>query len=54
MIIGNDEIEEEEENKIKVNNDESKMITATFVKNNKKQVKTSNKKKHKIKVNERL
>ena len=53
-LVDNDEIKEEEEDKIKVNNNTSKIMKAKVVKNNVKQVKTSNKQKHKSKSNERL
>ena len=45
-LADNDEIEDEEEDETKATNKESKMKKEKVVKNNKKQVKTSNKKKH--------
>ena len=53
-MLDNDEIEEEKEDELKVNNNSLIKKKATVVNNNEMQVKTSNKKKCKIKLSRRL
>ena len=52
-LLDDHEIKEEED-ETKLSNDESTKMKATLGKNNDNQVKTSNKKKHKIKLSKRL
>ena len=53
-MLDYDEIEKEEEDEIKVHNNESIKMKETVGKNIKNQVKHSNKKKHNSKLSERL
>ena len=53
-LVGNHRIEEEEEDKIKVNNNTSKIMKGKVLTNNRKQGKTSDKQKHNSKSSEML